>query len=307
MYFAIPLAEGRLLDGPNRFGESRRFKYDLFDARVSSDMLAQELAISDTLRGVLRMHAAFCLTLASLAAAPAAAASAAATPVWYTRYSEAQEKGRTLQLPLAIFFGTGAADFDQLSRPTQLSDRSLQILARHYVCAYLDLSQPKFQELARAFDIRRTQALVISDPSGRYQEFFHDGRLSVEALERVLERFSPDTPVPTMGEPYFIVTNSNFTSEVLQSSQPVLVDCWAEWCGPCRRMNPVMTELGLDFRTKAKIAKLNIDEQRTLASRFGISSIPTFLIFQNGQVVDRVVGATSKADLAARLEKAVKK
>ncbi|MDX2197479.1 MAG: thioredoxin [Phycisphaerae bacterium] len=89
-------------------------------------------------------------------------------------------------------------------------------------------------------------------------------------------------------------TDSNFESEVLQSSVPVVVDFWAEWCGPCRMLGPVMDQLATDFSGRVKVGKLNIDNAPTIAAKYGVQSIPTVLIFQNGQPTERVVGAYPK-------------
>ena len=88
------------------------------------------------------------------------------------------------------------------------------------------------------------------------------------------------------------LTQDNFQSEVLQSATPVLVDFWAEWCGPCKMMGPALDELATEFGAKAKIAKVNVDEQQALAANFRVSSIPMFLVFKGGQVVAQHVGAS---------------
>ena len=98
------------------------------------------------------------------------------------------------------------------------------------------------------------------------------------------------------------VTDSSFTQDVLTTEQPVLVDFWAPWCGPCRMIAPQVHELAVAYAGRAKVAKVNVDENPVTAARFGISSIPTLLIFKNGEVVDRVVGFTSGKSLAAKLE-----
>ncbi|HEY9639071.1 MAG TPA: thioredoxin [Coleofasciculaceae cyanobacterium] len=97
------------------------------------------------------------------------------------------------------------------------------------------------------------------------------------------------------------LTDSNFHSEVLTSSQPVLVDFWAPWCGPCRLITPIIEAVAVDFMGQVKVGKLNTDQFDHLATQYGIHAIPTLLIFQNGQVVDEIVGVVAKADLAAKL------
>ncbi|HTI99348.1 MAG TPA: thioredoxin [Dongiaceae bacterium] len=101
------------------------------------------------------------------------------------------------------------------------------------------------------------------------------------------------------------VTTDTFPAEVLQSATPVLVDFWAEWCGPCKMIAPVLDELSTEYAGKIKIAKVNIDEQPALAGQFGVRAIPTLLLFKGGQVTEQMVGARSKRDLKASFDKAV--
>jgi len=101
-----------------------------------------------------------------------------------------------------------------------------------------------------------------------------------------------------------MATESNFQQEVLSSSTPVLVDFWAEWCGPCKMIAPVLDELANEYDGKVKIAKVNIDDNQNLAAQFRVTAIPTLLIFKNGQVTEQMVGAKSKRDLKASLDKA---
>lgn len=97
-------------------------------------------------------------------------------------------------------------------------------------------------------------------------------------------------------------TASNFETEVLKSDKPVLVDFWAEWCGPCRMIGPIVDELGQEMANDLKVGKVNVDHQPTIAQKYGIRNIPTLLVFKGGEVVDKIVGAVPKPMLVNKLQ-----
>ncbi|MFU0832483.1 MAG: Thioredoxin [Oscillospiraceae bacterium] len=98
------------------------------------------------------------------------------------------------------------------------------------------------------------------------------------------------------------ITNENFESTVLKSDKPVLVDFWASWCGPCRMVSPIVDEIGNESDGRYLVGKVNVDEQPDIAARYNIMSIPTLIVFKNGQAVKTSVGVRSKQDILSMLE-----
>lgn len=101
------------------------------------------------------------------------------------------------------------------------------------------------------------------------------------------------------------VSDDSFTTDVLQSEQPVLVDYWAAWCGPCKMIAPILEEVASEFAGKVTVAKLNVDENQQTAAKFGIRGIPTLMLFQNGEVKATKVGAVSKSQLTEFLNQSL--
>jgi thioredoxin 1 len=98
------------------------------------------------------------------------------------------------------------------------------------------------------------------------------------------------------------VTDASFEADVLQASQPTLVDYWAEWCGPCKMIAPILDEVSTSYAGKLQIAKMNVDENRDIPAKFGIRGIPTLMLFKDGQLAATKVGAMSKAQLTAFID-----
>lgn len=105
-----------------------------------------------------------------------------------------------------------------------------------------------------------------------------------------------------MSEHIHYVTDDSFSAEVLEATQPVLVDYWAEWCGPCKMIAPILDEIAKDYAGRLKVAKLNIDDNQTTPSSYGVRGIPTLMLFKNGAVEATKVGALSKSQLAAFID-----
>ena len=101
------------------------------------------------------------------------------------------------------------------------------------------------------------------------------------------------------------VTDANFDTEVLKSGTPVLVDFWAPWCGPCRAVAPAVDAIASEFSGRVKVVKLNTDEEQQVAIKYGVGSIPTLMVFKNGEMVERVLGIRPKAELAAMVSRHV--
>ena len=124
----------------------------------------------------------------------------------------------------------------------------------------------------------------------------------VEVFLTELNLFAPVKGVTTMAQNVVEITDANFETEVTNSDIPVLLDFWAQWCGPCRMLAPTIEELAQEYQGKVKIGKVNTDDNRDTAVKFGITAIPTIIIFNKSEMVDKKVGMSSKKDLKAALD-----
>jgi len=125
------------------------------------------------------------------------------------------------------------------------------------------------------------------------EERIHNRPLCGKCREPLVVSSSSDQPVE--------ISDASFADEVISSAIPVLVDCWAPWCGPCKTVAPILNELSSKYAGGVKIAKINIDENPLIASQYGIRSIPTMLLFKNGKLVNRLVGALPKEEIERHL------
>lgn len=134
------------------------------------------------------------------------------------------------------------------------------------------------------------------------------GAVNRVPLDKIRQRLEPvcgkcKTPLPV--DKPVIVTDASFASDVGQSSLPVLLDMWADWCGPCRYIAPVVNELAREMIGRVRIAKLDIEENPVTPARYNVQSIPTLLILKDGEEIDRIIGVQPKAEIVRRLEQAI--
>ena len=147
------------------------------------------------------------------------------------------------------------------------------------------------------------EAIVITCPQCQTKNRIPVEKLGQTAIcEKCGTTFS--TPETIMNQP-IMVTDTTFEQEVLQSPVPVLMDVWAPWCGPCRMIAPVIEDLAKEFAGRAKMVKLNSDENQRVPLQYHIQGIPTLLFFKNGQLVDNIIGAVPKSHILQKLQQIV--
>jgi thioredoxin 1 len=252
-------------------------------------------------------------------------------PNWQNDYGLARTRAGEIHKPIAVFIGTGKEGWSKVAREGDLDMQVSRLLAQHYVCVYVDKQTDTGKELADAFEVPAASGLIISDRTGGVEAFHHSGALSRTDLANALEKYSdPDRrvrtteshtsaqPVPQSkndfasarikmaGRNVFELSGNNWQADVVNADMPVVVDFWAPWCGPCQRLGPTVDRIADQFAGKVKVCKVNIDENRDLAAKYGVNSIPRVLIFKGSdQPVNTIVGLTSEAELAQAVNSAI--
>jgi thioredoxin 1 len=251
-------------------------------------------------------------------------------PNWQNDYGLARARAGDIHKPLAVFIGSGKEGWSKVAREGDLDQQVSRLLAQHYVCVYVDKQTDAGKELADAFEVVAT-GLVISDRSGGVEAFHHSGALSRTDLAKALEKYSdPDRQVKTTESQISALrpveskndfsnariklvspnpvelSAGNWQAEVVNAGMPVVVDFSAPWCGPCRQLAPTVDRIAEQFAGKAKVLKVNIDDHRDLAAKYGVTSIPRVLIFKGtDQPINTIVGLTSEAELAQAVNSAI--